>query len=54
MRRRSQSIFMLLALQMLINLSPVPAWAQDPAQQELLRLTGQQVSEEEILARLTQ
>ena len=52
MRQNLREIFLLLALQMLLSLSPAPTHAQTPAQQELLRLTGQQVSDEEILNRL--
>ena len=54
MRLRFPSFFPLLALPMLMSLSPVLARAQDAAQQEILLLTGQRVSEEEILARLIQ
>ncbi len=54
MRLDLQKIFLLLALQMLLSVSPAPTHAQTPAQQELQRLTGQQVSEEEILNRLAQ
>ncbi len=43
---------LLFALQMLVSFSTHPAHAQTPAQQELLRLTGQQISEQEILSRL--
>ena len=48
------NFFPLLALPMLLGLSPAPTYAQTPAQQEILRLTGQQVSEEEILRNLAQ
>ena len=48
------NFFPLLALPMLLGLSPAPTYAQTPAQQEILQLTGQQVSEEEILRSLAQ
>ena len=54
MRLRLPSFYPLLALPMLMSLSPAPARAQDAAQRQLLLLTGQQVSEEEILTRLIQ
>ncbi|MEE2669523.1 MAG: SLBB domain-containing protein, partial [Gemmatimonadota bacterium] len=38
----------------IVGLTPRSARAQDPVQQEVLRLTGQEVSEEEILSRLAQ
>jgi len=48
------NFFPLLALPMLLGLSPAPTYAQTPAQQEILQLTGQQISEEEILRSLAQ
>ncbi len=47
-----QSFLLLLALQTLVSFLPLPLKAQTPAQQEIQRLTGQQVPEEEILSRL--
>ena len=43
-----------LALCAFVGLTPHSVHAQDPAQQEILRLTGQEVSEEEIISRLAQ
>ena len=48
-----QSFLLLLALQTLVSFLPLPLKAQTPAQQEIQRLTGQQVPEEEILSRLS-
>ena len=52
MKLSFQRFLLLFALQMLASFLPLPAHAQTPAQQELRRLTGQQVSNEEILDRL--
>ena len=52
MRRLALSVPFLMTLHALVSLSPHPARAQTPAQQEIQRLTGQQVSQEEILSQL--
>ena len=52
MRRLALSVPFLMTLHALVSLSPHPARAQTPAQQEIHRLTGQQVSQEEILSQL--
>ena len=54
MKPSFQRFLLLLALQMLVSFSPFSLKAQTPAQQEILRLTGQQVSEEQILEQLAQ
>ncbi|MCH7935142.1 MAG: SLBB domain-containing protein [Gemmatimonadetes bacterium] len=54
MKPSFQRFLLLLALQMLVSFSPFSLKAQTPAQQEILRLTGQQVSEEQILNQLAQ
>ena len=52
MRRLALSVPFLMTLHALVSLSPHPARAQTRAQQEVRRLTGQQVSQEEILSQL--
>ncbi len=52
MRRLALSVPFLMTLHALVSLSPHPARAQTRAQQEVSRLTGQQVSQEEILSQL--
>jgi protein involved in polysaccharide export with SLBB domain len=52
MKSSYQRFVVLLALQTLVSFLPLPLEAQTPAQQEIQRLTGQQVPEEEILSRL--
>ena len=52
MRRLALSVPFLMTLHALASLSPNPARAQTAAQQEIRRLTGQQVSQEEILSQL--
>ena len=54
MRRLALSVPFLMTLHALVSLSPHPARAQTPAQQEIQRLTGQQVSQEEILSQLAE
>ena len=50
----ARTIPLFLAVHALFGLTPHPTHAQTPAQQELQRLTGQQVSEQQILNRLAQ
>jgi len=53
-RRNLRKIVLVFALPTLLSLTPAPTRAQTPSQQELLRLTGQEISEQEILDRLAQ
>ena len=54
MKLSFQRFFLLFALQMLVSPSPPGVHAQTPAQREILRLSGQQVSDQDILSRLAE
>ena len=49
-----KKVSLLLTLQLLLSFSAAPIHGQTPAQQEIVRVTQQQVSDEEILSRLAQ
>lgn len=52
MKLSFQRFFLLFALQMLVSPSPPGVHAQTPAQREILRLSGQQVSDQDVLDQL--
>jgi polysaccharide export outer membrane protein len=54
MKLSFQRFFLLFALQMLVSPSPPGVHAQTSAQREILRLSGQEVSDEDILSQLAE